>query len=142
VGYLKWKNNYSVNVAEIDEQHKKLFDLVNAMYDAMHAGKGRDMIGTVIDEFVDFTDYHFKAEERLLLQHGYPDFDEHKEMHATLVRKAQSIKQAFDSGNSPTAIEVMLMLSNWLNMHILDEDQKYKPYVEGKAANENNERSG
>jgi hemerythrin len=63
-------------------------------------------------------------------------------MHATLVRKAQSIKQAFDSGNSPTAIEVMLMLSNWLNMHILDEDQKYKPYVEGKAANENNERRG
>ena len=98
MGYLKWKNKYSVNVAEIDEQHKKLFDLVNAMYDAMHAGKGRDMIGTVIDEFVDYTDYHFKAEERLLLQHGYPDFHEHKEMHDTLVRKAQSIKEAFDSG--------------------------------------------
>jgi hemerythrin len=136
VGYLKWKNKYSVNVAEIDEQHKKLFDLVNAMYDAMHAGKGSDMIGTVIEEFVDFTDYHFKAEERLLLQHGYPDFEEHKVMHDALVRKAQSIKEAFDSGNSPTTIEVMLLLANWLNLHILDEDQKYKPYVEGEAANE------
>jgi hemerythrin len=136
MGFLKWKNKYSVNVAEIDEQHKKLFDLVNAMYDAMHAGKGRDMIGTVVDEFVDFTDYHFKAEERLLLQHGYPDFFEHKEMHDTLVRKAQSLKEAFDSGHSPTTIEVMLVLANWLNLHILDEDQKYKPYIEGKAADE------
>ncbi|MGC1455301.1 MAG: bacteriohemerythrin [Nitrospirota bacterium] len=136
MGYLKWKNKYSVNVAEIDEQHKKLFDLVNAMYDAMHAGKGSDVIGTVVDEFVDFTDYHFKAEERLLLQHGYPDFDLHKEMHDTLVRKAQSLKEAFDSGHSPTTIEVMLLMANWLNLHILDEDQKYKPYIEGKAANE------
>ncbi len=135
MGYLKWKDKYSVNVAEIDEQHKKLFDLVNAMYDAMHAGKGSDMIGTVVDEFVDFTDYHFKAEERLLLQHGYPDFDFHKEMHDTLVRKAQSLKEAFDSGNSPTTIEVMLVMANWLNIHILDEDQKYKPYIEVKAAN-------
>ncbi len=135
MGYLKWKNKYSVNVAEIDEQHKKLFDLVNAMYDAMHAGKGSDVIGTVVDEFVNFTDYHFKAEERLLLQHGYPDFDSHKEMHDTLVRKAQSLKEAFDSGHSPTTIEVMLLMANWLNFHILDEDQKYKPYIEGKASN-------
>jgi hemerythrin len=136
MGYLKWKNKYSVNVAEIDEQHKKLFDLVNAMYDAMHAGKGSDMIGTVIEEFVDFTDYHFKAEERLMLRHGYPDFEGHKEMHDALVRKALSIKEAFDSGNSPTAIEVMLLMANWLNLHIFDEDQKYRPYVKGEAANE------
>jgi len=52
MSYLKWSDKYSLNVAEIDEQHKKLVGLVNEMYDAMHAGKGRDIIGTVIAEFV------------------------------------------------------------------------------------------
>lgn len=133
MGYLKWSDKYSLNVAEIDEQHKKLLGLVNDMYDAMHAGKGRDMIGTVITEFVDYTEYHFKAEERLLRENGYPEYDEHKEMHDNLSRKAHSIKEAFDKGNAPTAIEVMLLLTNWLNTHILEEDRKYKPYTESKA---------
>jgi hemerythrin len=132
MSYLKWSDKYSLNVAEIDEQHKKLVSLVNAMYDAMHAGKGRDMIGTVIAEFVAYTDYHFKSEERLLRQIGYPEYDEHKEMHDNLSRKAQSIKAAFDRGNTPTAIEVMLLLTNWLNTHILEEDRKYKPFARSK----------
>ena len=135
MSYLKWSDKYSLNVAEIDEQHKKLVSLVNEMYDAMQAGKGRDMIGTVIAEFVDYTDYHFKTEERLLRQNGYPDYDEHKEMHDNLSRKAHSIKEAFDRGNTPTAIEVMLLLTNWLNTHILEEDRKYKPYAESKTTN-------
>jgi hemerythrin len=133
MSYLKWSDKYSLNVEEIDEQHKKLVGLVNDMYDAMHAGKGRDMIGTVIAEFVDYTDYHFKAEERLLRQNGYPEYDEHKEMHDKLYRKARSIKEAFDRGNTPTAIEVMVILTNWLNTHILEEDRKYKPYTESKT---------
>jgi len=135
MSYLKWSDKYSLNVAEIDEQHRKLVSLVNDMYDAMHAGKGRDMIGTVIAEFVDYTDYHFKAEERLLRQNRYPEYDEHKVMHDNLSRKAHSIKEAFDRGNTPTAIEVMLLLTNWLNTHILEEDRKYKPYAESKATN-------
>jgi hemerythrin len=135
MSYLKWSDKYSLNVTEIDEQHKKLVSLVNDMYDAMHAGKGRDMIGTVIAEFVDYTDYHFKAEERLLRQNGYPEYDKHKEMHDNLSRKAHTIKEAFDRGNTPTAIEVMLLLTNWLNTHILEEDRKYKPYAESKITN-------
>jgi hemerythrin len=127
--YLKWSDKYSVKVAEIDEQHKKLFSLVNDMYAAMHAGKGRNKIGTVIAEFVDYTDYHFKTEEALLRRHDYPEYEEHKEMHERLVREAQRIKEAFDSGKTPSAIEVMVVLTNWLNMHILDQDRKYMPYV-------------
>jgi len=132
--YLKWSDKYSLNVAEIDEHHKKLFSLVNALYDAMHAGKGRDMTGTALTEFADYTDYHFKAEERLMRHYGYPGYNEHKEMHDSLSRKVRGIKEAFDRGETPTAIEVMLLLTNWLNMHILEEDMKYKPYVEVKGA--------
>jgi hemerythrin len=134
MSYLQWSDKYSLNVAEIDKQHEKIFSLVNDMYDAMHAGKGTEIIGTVIAEFVAYTEYHFTAEERLLLQYGYPEYEEHKGMHDNLSRKAHGIKEAFDKGSTPTAIEVMLLLTNWLNRHILEEDRKYKPYVQNNAS--------
>jgi hemerythrin len=129
MSYLKWSDKYSVNVPELDEQHKKLFTLVNDMYEAMYEGKGSEMIGKVIAEFVAYTDYHFTAEERLLRQNEYPEYEEHKGLHDSLSSKAHGIKDDFDSGRTPSAIEVMVLLTNWLNRHILEEDRKYKPYT-------------
>jgi hemerythrin-like metal-binding protein len=133
MGYLKWSDKYSVNVTEIDEQHKKLISLVNEMYDAMHAGKGKDILGAVIAEFVNYTVYHFNTEERLLQQYDYPRYNEHKEMHDNLSKKARDLKETFDKGNKPTAIDVMLLLTNWLNAHVLEEDKKYEPYLNSKT---------
>jgi hypothetical protein len=39
MGFTTWNDHYSVNVPEIDEQHKKLIALANQLYDAMRAGK-------------------------------------------------------------------------------------------------------
>ncbi len=132
MGYLKWSDRYSVQIVEIDEQHKKLINLINEMYDAMQDGKGREIIDTVIDEFVDYTVYHFKTEERLLRQHGYPNYDDHKEMHDHIAKKARDLKKNLDKGNKPSNIDVMLLMTNWLNTHILEEDRKYVPHIASK----------
>ena len=127
MNYLKWSDKYSVNVTEIDEQHKKLISLVNEMYDAMRVGKGKDILGAVIAELVNYTVYHFHTEELLLQQYNYSKYNEHKEMHDSLSKKARDLKEEFEKGNKPTTIDVMLLLTNWLNAHILVEDKKYEP---------------
>jgi hemerythrin-like metal-binding protein len=129
MGYIAWNDKYSVHVKEIDEQHKKLFALVNVLYDAMELGKGKDVVGPILNDFVHYTEYHFSSEERLLEANFYAEFSEHKEMHENLTRKVHQLKEAFDKGSKPTAIEVMLMLTNWLNLHILDEDRKYRSHI-------------
>ncbi len=132
MGYLKWSNRYSVHIVEIDEQHKKLINLINEMYDAMQAGKGREIIDIVLDEFVDYTVFHFNTEERLLRQHGYPNYDDHKDMHDHIAKKARELKKTLDKRNKPSSIDVMLLMTNWLNTHILEEDRKYVPYIASK----------
>ncbi len=129
MGYLKWSNRYSVHIVEIDEQHKKLINLINEMYDAMQAGKGREIIDIVLDEFVDYTVFHFNTEERLLRQHSYPNYDDHKDMHDHIANKARELKKTLDKRNKPSSIDVMLLMTNWLNTHILEEDRKYVPYI-------------
>ncbi|HTG01692.1 MAG TPA: bacteriohemerythrin [Nitrospirota bacterium] len=129
MAYVQWSSKYSVQVPEIDEQHKKLVDLINEMYDAMGEGKGGEMLGRVITELAAYTLHHFETEERLLLERRYPELDEHRQMHNWLASKARDLEDTYASGHIPTTIEVMLLLTNWLNAHIFEEDRKYVPYV-------------
>jgi len=133
VGFIKWNSRYAVNVEEIDRQHQTLIGLINTLYDAMNVGKGKDVLGPVLTEVVDYTAYHFNAEERLLRQDAYPEYERHKKEHDDLTAKARALKQEFDSGNHKLSIDVMLFLSNWLNLHILEEDKKFGPYLNSKG---------
>jgi hypothetical protein len=36
---ITWDSSYSVKIREIDRQHQKLIQLINALHDAMQAGK-------------------------------------------------------------------------------------------------------
>ncbi len=130
---MKWEDKYSVNIRDIDAQHKKLFDLVNELFDAMRTGKGREALGGVLDELIRYTDYHFSAEERLLESISYPGFGNHKTAHELLTRKAKKLKQAFDEGNRMISMDLMNFLRDWLNVHILEEDKKYSYAVAGRG---------
>jgi hemerythrin len=133
MAFIKWKEEYSVKVAEIDEQHKKLISLINQLAEAMSVGKGRDVLNGVLAELVEYTEYHFEAEERLFREHGYPEHERHSQAHDELTAKAQELKGAFNRGETKLSVEVMLFLSTWLNRHILDEDKQYEPYLTGKG---------
>jgi hemerythrin len=129
---IKWKEEYSVKVAEIDEQHKKLIGLINQLADAMSVGKGRDVLNGVLAELVSYTEYHFETEEKLFREHGYPEHEQHSRAHNELATKARELSAAFDRGETKLSVDVMLFLSTWLNRHILDEDKQYEPYLAGK----------
>ena len=130
---IQWNDKYSVNIAEVDEQHKKLIGLLNRLADAMCVGKGRDMVGGVLAEVLDYTVYHFSTEERLFQQYDYPGYQEHKRQHDDLTAKAKTFKEDFEGGKWMITIDVLNFLSNWLNDHILREDKKYAPYLKSKG---------
>ncbi|HTF99682.1 MAG TPA: bacteriohemerythrin [Nitrospirota bacterium] len=133
MGFITWNDNYSVNISEVDEQHKRLIGLLNEMYDAMSVGKGRDVLGSVLKKLLDYTQYHFSTEERLFREHGYPESEAHKRKHNELTEKTKKLQESFDRGNKMITIDVMLFLSDWLNVHILDEDKRYSHFLNSKG---------
>ncbi len=56
---MSWTDAYSVGVAEIDKQHKKLIDLINALHDAMSKGQAKAVIGKVLGELISYCASHF-----------------------------------------------------------------------------------
>jgi hemerythrin len=126
---ITWQDNYSVEIDEIDQQHKKLISLINQFYDAMRSGTTRSALGPVLAELLEYTHYHFAAEENLLAEYEYPDLAAHKELHAGLSEKTKQLRENFEHEHDTKNIDVMLFLSNWLNVHILEVDKKYALYL-------------
>ena len=121
---INWSNMLSTGVAEQDNQHKKLIDLINSLNDAMQAGHAADVQGKVLAELVKYTVSHFDYEEKLMAQHKYEDTPAHKAEHAKFVQTAGDLKKKFDSGSAVITNDIMNFLREWLTNHIMKTDKK------------------
>ena len=126
---IKWSDNLSVQVAAMDQQHKKLIDLINELNEAMSKGKGKEVIGKIVTGLVNYTKMHFGEEEKLMEQANYPDLNEQKNMHRKFIEKVNGYKKEYESGSLGLSIKVIDFLSDWLKNHIQVEDKKYGPHL-------------
>ena len=133
MAFMDWNSSLSVNIVEIDNQHKKLVGMINELSDAMKARKGNEVIGKILNGLVDYTKTHFAAEEKYFAQYGYPDTAAHKQEHATFINEINKFKQDFESGKLSISIDVLKFLSNWLVTHIKGTDQKYSKFLNDKG---------
>lgn len=130
---IEWTQKLSVSVEELDRQHKKLVNLINQLHDSMKVGKGRDVLGSILNDLTDYTVYHFEAEEKLLLENAYPSYALHKKEHDDLRSQVKEIKTKFDQGDTALTVEFMGFLKDWLNNHIMQADKKYADFLNSKG---------
>ena len=130
---MSWSDAYSTGIAEIDQQHKKLIDLINSLHDAMSKGHGKEVLGKILGELITYCASHFAVEEKLFDKHGYPDAAEHKEKHQKMTSKVLDLQKQFAQGKATLTLEVMDFLQQWLDKHILGTDKKYGPFLNSKG---------
>jgi methyl-accepting chemotaxis protein len=130
---MNWNDAFSVNIREIDNQHKQLIDLINRVYRGMMLDEGKEVIGQALEALVQYTANHFGYEERLFSQHGYPDTAAHMEKHKKLVAQVMEFYNNFKSGKAVVDNELLRFLKEWLTSHIMGVDKKYSEYLNGKG---------
>ncbi|HVN95096.1 MAG TPA: bacteriohemerythrin [Syntrophorhabdaceae bacterium] len=130
---LEWNEKLRVDIREIDEQHKRLVDLINRLHDAMKTGQGKAVLGGTLTELFDYTDYHFGTEEKYFRQYQYPSLVVHKSAHDLFRSRVAELKAKAVEIDSMVTIETMNFLKDWLYDHILGSDQKYAPFLKTKG---------
>ena len=122
---FQWMPEYSVSVLRFDSEHKKIFDLINELHDAMSAGRGRAMVARVLQELTDYTHRHFAAEEEAMRRAGYLGLQAHIAEHRALCEQLAKYydEWAANAGTSP--VDLLFFLRNWLQKHILETDHQY-----------------
>ena len=132
---INWNDRLSVNVKVIDEQHKKLVDMINDLHDAMKQRKGKEILNQILTSLIEYTAIHFKQEEGYLTKFGYKDIINHKKKHVEFVQKVVNFKKDFENGKILLTIEVMDFLSEWLKEHIQGTDKEYTSFLNEKGMN-------
>jgi hemerythrin len=130
---IDWKDSLSVNIAEFDGQHKNLIALINRLHAAMLEGKGKTVLEPILGELLDYTAYHFTAEEKAMKQSLYTDEHRHRKEHTEFVDKVRDFQRQFIQGKLFVSIEIMNFLKDWLFTHILDTDKKFGAYLNTKG---------
>lgn len=130
---ITWSDSLSVKVKQFDDQHKKLVDMVNQLFDAMKSGKGSQVMGDILKQLIAYTQTHFAAEERLMQQHAYPGYEAHKKEHNALVMQVLDLQKQFQEGKPVLTQNIMTFLRDWLSKHIQGDDKKYGIFFNGKG---------
>jgi hemerythrin len=131
---MTWTEKLSVGVGVLDEDHKRLVAMVNELYDSMQAGHGKETLGRILNDLVEYTKGHFAREEKFFAQTAYPASVAHKQEHDTLTHQVLEVQQKYMSGASAAlSIDVLRFLKNWLINHIQGSDQKYRPHLNAKG---------
>lgn len=130
---LKWKPEYSVGIATLDDDHKKLIKLLNKFQTAYEYDTGDQFERQALDELIDYTRYHFKREEQLMKQHGYPDLEAHKLKHVEMIDQVDHFVADYEKRGHEALEPVADFLKEWLVNHINGTDKQYGPYLSGKG---------
>jgi hemerythrin len=131
--FFHWNEQYSINVKSMDEQHKKLIDIINDYYECIVQKKTKEGTIIAIKELVDYTKTHFSQEEALLKKHAYPGFEDHKPLHTMFIDKIEDIQHRFEQGRMVLSLEITNFLKDWLINHIQKTDKQYAIYLNGKG---------
>jgi len=117
----------------MDEQHKKLIDLINTMYHVMRNEEGPAIIDTVLVEMSNYASNHLQAEEALLQKNGYAEFENHLALHKEYLKKMEELTEDWEKDKSTGAKNIYSFLRQWWLGHIVEEDRKYGPFLTEKG---------
>lgn len=124
---FEWKEAYSVKIKEIDEQHRKLFNMILNLESVSHNTDFNLLIKQILEDLMEYVNIHFETEEYYLKKCDYAATDIHISLHDEMKNDLNQKINMFFSRDI-TALDIIGLhnfLLNWLKHHILEQDQMY-----------------
>ena len=120
-----WNSNFTVGIGFIDEQHKKLVELLNKVIAQFITGNDYQASEAALHDLIEYAHFHFDEEEKLWQKHfGNTAFSsDHAKTHNIFFTKIQSILDTVTDNQSVT-VQLIEYLTNWLAVHILHHDRR------------------
>ncbi|MBT3235596.1 MAG: hemerythrin family protein [Bdellovibrionales bacterium] len=129
MGIFTWNSSFVVGVDMIDQQHRVLVSKIDLLYDALVSQERSLNIKQLLDDIVDYTNLHFRAEEELMIRSGYPELKDHLSRHHKFEQKIHIFQQQEQEGIK-IEMDVFDYLQDWLIEHILVIDKKFADFVQ------------
>ena len=132
---ITWTSDLSVGIELIDGQHKMLIKHLNDISQSLESGQGPAKVATTLNFLIDYTNFHFTAEEKHMAANGYPELENHKKMHeefkATLTNIEKDLEEEGATQSLADSIDTLLV--KWLFKHIRTIDVAFGKFLKEKG---------
>ena len=137
MSFFVWKEAFNTNIPVLDRQHRKIFAVLNRLYDAVQTPVDKKYVLQSLREMNEYSNLHFTTEERLMSQYGYPELETQKEQHKYYREQmVVQLTRAFYEEKEAVCLNGLQFLRDWFLDHILQEDLKF-----GEAVAHKNEQA-
>jgi len=109
---------YKLGIEIIDNQHEKIFELIEKLCDECTKSELLDMV----KELKEYSEYHFKTEEEYFHDRNFKFSEEHIQLHNIFI---ETINYYFENPKKLKKEKIYVFLLTWIEKHILIEDKKY-----------------
>ncbi len=132
---FKWTEEYALGIDEIDDQHKRLFEIGNELFHLLNtAAPSRDIyeeISAIVDDLKDYTVFHFRTEEVYFEQFHYENAQAHKKEHDDFIERLNQTNFLTENETQrKQAMHLLKMIIDWIFKHIHGSDFLYKDCFE------------
>ncbi len=124
-GFIVWYNKYNIQIPEMDDQHKRLVKLINEFKEAVDQQKGNKELLKLVKNLINYSSYHFQAEERYFTDYKYKGKTAHEKEHQDLNKHLIGIQKQIQGGNIEKAIGLLARFKESLLAHFTGSDVRY-----------------
>jgi hemerythrin-like metal-binding protein len=130
---IKWQDEYSVGVKELDDQHKNLLNIINSILTENGDENGiehdANKLSESISSLIHYAYVHFATEEQYLAQANYPDIKSHILDHVGFIMKTLELSLKVNEGSKDNRRDLLRYLEKWYSLHVLGIDRFYIPFL-------------
>ncbi len=124
---VHWDDSIAIGNPVIDEQHRSLFEHANSLVDAIGKADDYSQLDSIIDFLSDYVVKHFKTEERLMVETGYPFLDLQIEQHRRFANYftafKEEIKKDLNTHRVFLLFRAQILVMDWLVNHTVKTDR-------------------
>ncbi len=128
-----WSEEFNTNIREVDDQHKKLVQIINDFDDALKENRDEKTLCSILDDLLSDTSSHFTREESIMELYEYPEHGIHREEHDILSKEVTNMFKGYRVGDKDKSEKITNYLRGWLMDHIVNEDKKLGKYLVSKG---------
>ena len=128
-GFFQWRQEWSLNLEQIDAQHRMLVEAINRLaplYVELTKSPGGDIeprtkLVAGLNRLYADLEQHFRDEEDLMRDAAYPHHRSHAHAHVMLLAELKSYCNRIAHRDEELDMGTLYSLKTWLITHMLDD---------------------
>ena len=121
---IEWREEYSLDIPAVDDEHKAMIELINELGEELLDRRRKETILEFLREIKEVITAHFSTEEQLMREQHYPEYLAHKADHERLLVELGTIVHDLKEDRLVEPEVIGSRLDNWFGAHFHSYDAR------------------